>query len=101
MALLASLLLLLALPGTASAHADLVTASPADGEVLTTVPAEIVLTFSEGLTDASSYSVLDAAGATVATGTPDPADGTGAVPRRPADGRRRCRGTLPICRQIG
>jgi methionine-rich copper-binding protein CopC len=68
----AALLLLLALPGGVSAHAELVTSTPADGETLTTVPAEAVLTFSEGVGAKSTVVVLDGTGATVATGEPGP-----------------------------
>jgi methionine-rich copper-binding protein CopC len=65
-----ALLLLLALPASAFAHAAIKTATPADGAVLTEPPTEIVITYTEGLTDGSSIVLKDTAGATLATGTP-------------------------------
>jgi copper resistance protein C len=41
--------LLLGLPATVSAHAELTATSPADGETLATPPTEVVAVFSEGL----------------------------------------------------
>jgi methionine-rich copper-binding protein CopC len=75
-AAVAGLLLLLTLPGGVAAHAELVTSTPADGETITVIPAEAILTFSEGLAAASSFALLDASGATIATGAPDLADAT-------------------------
>ena len=65
----------LALPGLALAHAELKTASPADKSTATT-PVEVVSgIFTEPMkADGSSLTVKDAAGATVAKGTIDPAD---------------------------
>ena len=76
LAVIAGLLVLLLLPATALADAELVTASPGDGDVLTTLPPEAVLTFDEALDDRSSFAILDSNGATVATGALDPADAT-------------------------
>jgi methionine-rich copper-binding protein CopC len=73
---MAALLLLLALPGGVAAHAELVASTPGDGETLTTVPAEAVLTFSEALGASSTVAIVDSRGATVATGVPDPAHPT-------------------------
>ncbi|MDP2350729.1 MAG: copper resistance protein CopC [Chloroflexota bacterium] len=50
------------------AHADLVTADPADGAVLTVAPTTITLTFSEVLDAAKSSVALISAYGTVATG---------------------------------
>ena len=50
------------------AHADLVTADPADGAVLTVAPTTITLTFSEALDAAKSSVALISAYGTVATG---------------------------------
>ena len=50
------------------AHADLVTANPADGAVLTVAPTTITLTFSEALDATKSSVALISAYGTVATG---------------------------------
>ncbi len=73
-ALAAGLLIALLLTAPVAAHAELVSSDPADGAVLTEPPAEVVLTFSEGVVGDSSFSVLDVDGATLATGGIDPAD---------------------------
>jgi copper transport protein len=58
-----------AFPAGVLAHAELETVSPADGAVVTEVPAEIVMTFSEALDpDKSSIVVVDASGTTVVSG---------------------------------
>lgn len=83
LAAVAGLLLLLALPVVALADTELVASVPADGQVLTTVPPEAVLTFDEPVTSGSTFAVLDASGATVASGAPDAADAAmmrGALP---------------------
>ena len=60
---------LLAAPLAVLAHAELDTATPADGAVLDVPPTEIVLTFTEDLDPSrSSIVVVDAGGATVASG---------------------------------
>ena len=52
--------------GTASAHAELLDVSPADGAVLTEAPAEAVLRFSEQVSlTGGSAAVLDDTGAPV------------------------------------
>lgn len=57
--------------GTASAHAYLQTSNPAQGSVLKVSPPQVVLHFSEQVgTSLSEISVLDAAGANHATGSP-------------------------------
>ena len=67
--LFSSLLLALAVPAVILAHAELETVSPADGAVVTELPAEIVMTFSEDLDpDKSSIVVVDAAGTTIVSG---------------------------------
>jgi methionine-rich copper-binding protein CopC len=70
MAAVAGSLLLLSLPPSAFGHAAIETATPADKAVLTKPPTEIVITYTEGLTDGSSIVLKDAAGTTIATGTP-------------------------------
>jgi len=65
-----ALLVLLALPASAFAHAAIETATPADEAVLTEPPTEIVITYTEGLTEGSSIVLKDATGGTIATGTP-------------------------------
>ena len=66
---------ILALPGLVLAHAELKTASPAAKSTVTE-PVEVVSgIFTEAMkADGSSLIVKDAAGATVANGTVDPAD---------------------------
>ena len=65
-----ALVLLVALPAGALAHAAIETATPADGAILTEPPTEIVITYTEGLTDGSSIVLKDSTGVTIATGTP-------------------------------
>ena len=66
---LAALSLLL-FGATASAHAQLISVNPADGEVLDAAPAEVVLTFSEPVSlTGGSVRVLDDDAEDVATGT--------------------------------
>jgi methionine-rich copper-binding protein CopC len=72
----AACLTLLMLTGSVVAHAELVSSTPTAGEVLTTAPTEVVLTFDEATVGNSSFDVVDAGGTTVATGGPDPADPT-------------------------
>jgi copper resistance protein C len=61
-------LLLLALPGLAVAHAELVSSFPKDGAKVTS-PTEISAVYSEAMTsDGSSLKVVDASGTVVATG---------------------------------
>ena len=73
LATVSGLLLVLVLPAAALAHAELVSSTPAAGAVLTEAPAEIVLTFDEAVVGNSSFQLLDASGATIASGAPDPA----------------------------
>jgi copper resistance protein C len=61
-------LLLLALPGVAVAHAELVSSFPKDGAKVTS-PTEISAVYSEAMTsDGSSLKVVDASGKVVASG---------------------------------
>ena len=73
LAAVSGLLLLLVLPGGAVAHAELVSSTPAADSILTEPPTEVVLTFDEAVVGNSSFQVLDASGATIASGAPDPA----------------------------
>lgn len=74
---LAVLLAVLALPLVALAHAELESASPPDGAVLSEPPTEVVLTFSAELnTSKSSVTLHDPAGTEIAKGGVDPADDT-------------------------
>jgi methionine-rich copper-binding protein CopC len=67
----------LALPLSASAHSELVSSSPADGDAVTASPSEIVLTFSAALDPKKSSIVLkDASGSKLATTGVDPAKNT-------------------------
>jgi methionine-rich copper-binding protein CopC len=63
---------LAAFPATAFAHAELVRAIPADGSTVTEPVMVVSARYSQDLTSASSLNVLDASGATVATGGVDP-----------------------------
>lgn len=73
-AALAALLLVLLMPAAVAAHASLVGSTPAADEVVTTLPPVISVTFDEALNDLSSLEIIDASGATVATGSVDAAD---------------------------
>ena len=79
-------MLLLLMPATASAHAQLLSSTPAADATLTELPPAITLTYDEELTATSSFDVVDASGRTLATGTVDPAapkSMTGATPALP------------------
>lgn len=64
-----ALVLLMVWPAAALAHARLIESSPAAGATLTVVPAQFTLTFNEPLTGASSVAIVDASGATIASGS--------------------------------
>lgn len=65
--LVASVLLVLAAPSPASAHANLVDTDPADGQVVPTAPDRITVRFDEPVTPASAGNeLLDAGGRAVA-----------------------------------
>jgi len=70
------ILLGLVAPAVALAHVELLSSSPAPGEVVEAGPVEVVLTFDLPVVGRSSFSVLDANGSSVATGGPDPAEPT-------------------------
>ena len=63
---------ILAVPGSALAHAELQRAIPADGETVTDTVAVVTGTYSQDLAANSKLLVKDASGATVTTGTVDP-----------------------------
>jgi len=63
---------ILAVPGSALAHAELQRAIPADGETVTDTVTVVTGTYSQDLAANSKLLVKDASGATVATGTVDP-----------------------------
>jgi methionine-rich copper-binding protein CopC len=64
-------------PGAVLAHAELGTITPADKSTVDVTPTEIVATFTEALDPSkSSIVVVDASGATVASGGVVPADDT-------------------------
>ena len=69
----ASLALALALgvPATTLAHTELAESSPADGAQLDAPPSEVVLTFEGEVSAESAFTVTDATGATVGTGSLD------------------------------
>lgn len=65
------------LPGLATAHADLVTATPADNSTVTPPVAEVSGVYSEAMSpNGSSLTVSNTNGETVAAGMVDPADNT-------------------------
>jgi methionine-rich copper-binding protein CopC len=64
----------LAVPAIASAHAEVVTATPAAGSTVTEPVSEVFVTYSEDLTDDSRLGVLDENGVRIAVGRVDPAD---------------------------
>jgi methionine-rich copper-binding protein CopC len=70
----AGIAVMCAFPASAAAHAELVRAIPADGSTVTEPVSAISGRYSEDLTSASSLKVVDASGATVATGGVDPDD---------------------------
>lgn len=74
--LLAMTLLLLLLPGTALAHAELKEASPPDGSTVEGTPSEIVGVFTEALADGSTIELRDADNDVVADGGIDASDDT-------------------------
>jgi len=85
----AALLLALALsavPAAAVAHAELVSSTPPDGAVLTAVPDEVVLTFSEEVDVDLSEFTVSVAGAVVGTGSVDLAVAERNVMRGPLAG---------------
>ena len=63
---------ILALPGSALAHADLLRSIPDNGETVTDPVTVVTGTYSQDLAANSKLLVKDAAGATVAAGTVDP-----------------------------
>ena len=67
----------------ASAHAAVVTTTPADGARLDAVPAEVTIEFNESVSLGAGYArVLDGAGERVDAGAADVRDGTVTVPLR-------------------
>lgn len=72
----AGVVLILATPGPADAHALLASSDPADGSRLDEAPAEIVLRFTEAPElPLSEVSLLDRSGATLQTGEPSAVSG--------------------------
>ena len=71
-AVLTASFVVLALPGSVLAHAELQRAIPADGETVTSPVAVVTGTYSQDLAANSKLLVKDASGATVATGAVDP-----------------------------
>jgi methionine-rich copper-binding protein CopC len=64
----------LAIPAIASAHAEVVKATPAAGSTVTEPVSEVVVTYTEDLTDDSRLGVLDENGVRIAVGRVDPAN---------------------------
>ena len=82
-ALVIASFVILLVPGSAAAHAELVRAIPADAETVTAPVSVVSGRYSEDLASNSRLQVLDASGATVATGDVDPGD-TRRMVARPA-----------------
>ncbi|MCO7220178.1 copper resistance protein CopC, partial [Klenkia sp. PcliD-1-E] len=81
--LLAGVGLLLGAAGPASAHATLVTSSPAEGARLDTAPAEVTLQFDEAVSLGAGYArVLGAGGDRVDTGAASVTDDVLTIPLR-------------------
>ncbi|MEI4270495.1 copper resistance protein CopC [Klenkia sp. LSe6-5] len=81
--LLAGVGALLGTAGPASAHATVVTSSPADGARLATVPAEVTVQFDEGVSLGAGYArVIGADGERVDTGAATVTDDTVTIPLR-------------------
>ena len=73
-ALVIGLFVVLLLPGSVSAHAELQRAIPADGDTVSDPVTVVTGTYSQDLAPNSKLLVKDASGATVATGAVDPAN---------------------------
>lgn len=73
-ALLSAIVASFASAGSVSAHAEVVTATPAKGSTVTAAVSQVVVTYSEVLSPDSRLSILDPSGTRIAVGTPDPAD---------------------------
>jgi methionine-rich copper-binding protein CopC len=71
---LIALVWMLALPTAVTAHAELVTATPAAGSTVTEPVSEVSATYSEDLTEDSRLGVLDQDGVRIAVGFVDPAN---------------------------
>lgn len=86
-AALTLLILCLGLPApVASAHAQLITSTPADGSVVDTAPGSVELVFNEEINPAFAQTIVrDHTGATVASGTPK-VDGPKVITSLPAMG---------------
>ena len=76
MAVLVAMAAFVALPTVVIAHAEYERSTPEDGETVQGSPSVIRAFFSEELADGSEMALLDESGATIATGTIDPADPT-------------------------
>jgi copper resistance protein C len=63
-----------AIAPSVSAHAEVVTATPAKGSTVTEAVSQVVVTYSEILDPDSRLAILDPSGNRIAVGIPDPAD---------------------------
>lgn len=73
-ALVIASFVVLAVPGSVAAHAELIRAIPVDGETVTEPVTVVSGRYSEDLAGGSRLELLDGAGATVASGGNDPGD---------------------------
>jgi methionine-rich copper-binding protein CopC len=79
--LLIACFVVLLVPGSAAAHAELVRAVPADGETVTTPVTVVRARYSQDLAGNSRLDIKDETGSTVATGGIDPNDARRMVAR--------------------
>jgi copper resistance protein C len=63
-----------AIASSVSAHAEVVTATPAKGSTVTEPVTQVVVTYSEALTGDSRLGIYDSTNTRIAVGLPDPAD---------------------------
>ena len=72
--LLLTIVASVAMAPSVSAHADVVSATPAQGSTVTEAVSRVVVTYSEVLDPDSRLGILDSSGNRIAVGMPDPAD---------------------------
>ena len=69
-------------PGTAHAHASVVSSNPSEGTVVETLPAEVTITFDENIAEPAFIAVIDSDGTNLAEGSPTILDATVTQPVR-------------------
>jgi len=71
---LMTIVALFAMAPSVAAHAEVVTATPAQGSTVTEAVSQVAVTYSEVLDPDSRLDILDSSGNRIAVGMPDPAD---------------------------